>query len=160
MTPDIAKQAREALLLITRHAAGSAGAPSPIAHRARSGWACNYVAHATTDSDLVDLACASGDQSAMYLAEVPALGAGGIAYKLAQLVSDLLQDFDGYPSSVQNLALAASALADAVVLAEGPITLPIGALAGVPEGDLATAKAWIARQDAATGLHRRDEAPR
>jgi hypothetical protein len=122
-----------------------------MAERARGAWASQHIADATTDHGLVAPACDWNNKQALFLAEMPALDAGGIALKLAQLVTQILRDFDGFPANVQNLALAASALADAVVLADGPIALPAGAMAGVREGDTESAAAWLARQQAATG---------
>jgi hypothetical protein len=148
-----AARARHALLYVAADATGGSSKP---AQRARAAWVCQAIADGTTDGDLVQLACDSANIQAMYLAEMPALHAAGIALKLAQLITQLLRDFDGYPGNVQNLALASSALADAVILSDGgPIELPPGAMAGVPEGDEAVAAGWIARQEAITGFRRR-----
>lgn len=148
LDPATAEKARNAVMFATTEAARLSGAGGWIEQLARSSHASRILAEATSDGDLVTIAVDHGDHCAMEMAAAPAGGVGDVALKLARLVADLLADFDGYPRSVQQLALAASALADCATLAGGLIVLPADAAEGVP--DAATAARWIARHKKAT----------
>ncbi len=126
--------ARKAVLLDTLRASRGLGQTGWIEREGRASWACRILAERTDDADLIDPAIERGDECAIEMARLPAAGMGDIVIKLAQLVADRLRDVHSDATKVQQLMLAASALADAVVLASGPVTLPAGTAAGAPPG--------------------------
>jgi len=78
----------------------------------------------TPDDDIRDLAGESGFNAAALLAETPAADARTVRLKLSLLIYRCIGDLDESRLSAQCLKLAAGALADLLVLEDGPIVLP------------------------------------
>lgn len=103
-------------------AAASTGAASIIDARLRSIAAFHAAINLVVDDDEADELASHKSPTLHMLATTPALDYRDMTRKLAGLVADLL--ISSERPELDTLALAASALVDAVTLESGPIILP------------------------------------
>lgn len=100
-------------------------ASSSVEARARACIGLIHAAHETDDDELFEASC--GRQSEVYrlLSANPAGSTQDLSHKLAVLMMEMLRTSSGEPEP-KDLALLASALADAVMLSSGPLAVPPG----------------------------------
>jgi hypothetical protein len=94
------------------------GARTSVERRTRAYSALLAAANGPAEDDLFDAVCDRREEAYRLLSQDPATTAADLARKLAVLVTEMLRTSSGEPQP-QDLALAASALADAVLLPEG-----------------------------------------
>lgn len=95
------------------------GARTCVESRTRAYSALLAAANGPAEDELFDAVCDRREAAYRLLSQDPATTAQDLSRKLAVLVTEMLRASSGEPQS-QDLALAASALADAVLLAKSP----------------------------------------
>jgi len=116
--------ARNTLVQHVMDAASACLPWSAPASAARHATALRTLAGITPDDDIRDLATGRAFNAAELLAETPAADMRTVRLKLSLLVQRCIGDLDETPMSAQCLKLAAGALADLLVLEDGPIEIP------------------------------------
>jgi hypothetical protein len=92
------------------------GVRSGVERQALAYSALLAAANGPAEDELFDVVCDRREQAYRLLSQEPATSAADLSRKLAVLVVEMLRGSSGEPQA-QDLALAASALADAVLLA-------------------------------------------
>lgn len=121
-TAEQARYQMEVDAAIAVQAAAEVGAGSSIDGLARAMLALNRMAELAPDDMLTSTALDYQGTACSRLSAAPALDTLDLARNLAGLVGEILRSGERPDPAI--LALASSALVDAVALASGPVTLP------------------------------------
>jgi hypothetical protein len=121
-------QAARLTILAQTHVAASAGTPGNLTlQRAREVVAGELLAEQTKDAGMLEVAQESHERKLGFVAALPSADADDVTIKLAMLVREIVAHGDEGAPSTPAFVLAAAALADLIILAGQPITLPLRA---------------------------------